>query len=42
MSLLIIWQKTVSELPVEGLQPSRGPTKGVSKRPVRDLMKILR
>jgi len=42
MSLLTIWQTTVSELPVEELEPSSGPTKGVSKRPVRDFMKILR
>jgi len=41
MSLLIIWERNVSELPEEH-EPSRGPTKGVSKRPIRDLMKILR
>jgi hypothetical protein len=35
-SLLIIWQRTVSELPVEGLEPSPGPTKRVSKWPDED------
>jgi hypothetical protein len=42
MILLTILQTTASELPVEELEPSRGPTKGVNKQPVRDLMKILK
>jgi hypothetical protein len=42
MSLPIIRQSIVSELPAAELEPSCGPPKRVSKRPVRGLMKILK